>query len=102
MPLVEYFFCTHTLNADHVSLVLIKYVDLILLEMHTVLQHDDLHQVNKAVKIIERMVNQITFDEVAQGIETLRFSHLGSKLQQMKSGSYFHDSVINTLLFALR
>ena len=31
-------------------------------------QNDDFHQIGKAVKVIERMVNQNTFDDVSQGI----------------------------------
>lgn len=33
-----------------------------------VLQNDDFNQIGKAVQVIERMVNQNTFDDVSQGI----------------------------------
>lgn len=39
-------------------------------------QNDDISRVYKAAKIMERMVNQNTFDDIAQGMQTSHMLHV--------------------------
>ena len=38
--------------------------------MHSYAQSDDMNKIAQAAKIVERMVNQNTYDEIAQGVPT--------------------------------
>lgn len=46
-------------------------VDVAIIPYLLLLQSDDLNQISKAVRVIERMVNQNTFDDVSQGIASV-------------------------------